>query len=342
MIFNKQSSNAQNDINLIHREIRRAFDLPTTSRQRPQKLRSSLLPYCGLREYYHWLRDEQPAPFNLLATMYMDIGTAVHEVLQQHLPKTFNKLNVIADWIPCQRSKCPYHKPFPKYSPQTVSSAACPRCGEHPKHREIKINDAPASSHIDGLYVIGNTKRTYIIDYKTTGKSSLNSIRDGRYTHGIEYYWQLVSYVNNIHDDLKKHGYELCGALLIYFERDAPINFHIVPVDVDLSAEGMSTNRDILNRMSTGHDLQTKVLGAAEQELMDRDSCHAAANMLNETKTCTDRQFHDHYIESKWKGPCALAHVCFDKKNRNKEMENAIDAYIRERSLRLLQNKDKG
>ena len=72
---------------------------------------------------------------------------------------------------------------------------------------------------------------------------------------------------------------------------------------------------------------------------MDRDSCHAAIKMHNETKVCPNRQFHDRYIESKWKGPCALAHVCFDKKEREKEMKDAIDIYAKERSLRMLQNK---
>ena len=261
MIFNSEQSNIQ-DINLIRGEIKRAFDLPTTTRTRSSKLRSSLLPYCGLRDYYHWLRNEQPAPFNLLSTMYMDIGTAVHETLQQYLPKFFSKLGVLADWIPCNHIECPYRKRFPKHKPVAVSSAACPQCAKYPEHREIEINDAPASSHIDSLYVIGNTKRTYIIDYKTTSKSSLNGIKHGRQFPGVEYRWQLASYVNNIYEDLEKHGYELCGALLIYFERDAPANFHIVPVDIDLSAEGRATNQNILNRMSAGHDLQTKVLGA--------------------------------------------------------------------------------
>ena len=142
--FKKNKSKAgsgntfRDDMLVIREELTRILEAERPSdRTRSKKLRSSSLPYCPLQELYLHMKGwiEPPTePFPMMS--YVTIGTMIHELLQNWVPRFAKKIKIIGLWdatsVDCKESDkaCPFKS---KYPIQALDHKGCPKCGRIPQ-----------------------------------------------------------------------------------------------------------------------------------------------------------------------------------------------------------------
>lgn len=124
---------------------------------RPIELRSSGLPFCGLKKF---ILDERGESYSM--DHYTSTGTAIHETLQKWFPKGDYKKYIFGDW------KCEACNRVKKF--QKLPSSRC-KCGESKgwKYQELSLKYKSLTGHVDFILELPTAPVSYlVVDFKTT------------------------------------------------------------------------------------------------------------------------------------------------------------------------------
>lgn len=186
----------------IRADFVRSFKLESRSDYNFQ-FRASGLPFCS-RAFVidHRYNDVRPTrPFGYKFNFYVDIGTAVHEVIQKFLG--MGKV-LYGDWTCCGVTD---HR--------RIGSVDCPVCGKPQLYGEL----APKSvlgMHVDGISV----KYNAVLEFKTTSSRNLKALKGPYPNHMV----QASCYLHALNAE---NSWELDKLVFVYFSRDNPADFRI-------------------------------------------------------------------------------------------------------------------
>jgi len=308
----------KHDLEIFRDAIDRALAEPSVEEPRPRadRMRSSSLPYCGLRELYEWGAGLEKPPFDGQVEGYLKVGTAVHELLQARLPRHFEKVEVMGRWKPdCREADCPLE------GPAFLDRTGCPKCGVFGRYGELDETDSPSpspffTSHVDGIWRVKGTGRAWIIDYKTTSSWTINAWGTGKIElPWRQHVWQLDSYAVQFKPLLEEMDLELAGTMVLYVSRNKITENALVVARESFPDEGLEKLDRVFERMSRSW------VRVGEARRKDRPDAADFAD-LRETKTCRSRDFYDKHFDSPW-STCPLADVCFDPEALRERLKEA-------------------
>lgn len=316
----KPKNHFRDDLNLIKSELDRAFDPEISYREsdrtRANKLRSSSLPYCPLQELYLHMRNEIATPvegFPMLS--YVTIGTMIHELLQNWVPRFVKKIKIIGLWdatsVGCEHDSdtCPFKS---KYPVQAINHKGCKVCGKIPHYEEISSN-SKFTSHTDWVIQIKGTKRVYVIDIKTTSLTAvkLHDFGKGKFPQK-NYIAQTDSYLVQLYPLLTSMGFEVCGSFILYIPRDNPPNYRMVTVRSKVTESFIAKTKEKLYSVSDGYIKVGKIINQtspiAKQQIQEVESY----------KLCESKQDYNENHVPTYGDPCPLLDVCFKSKLHKK------------------------
>lgn len=315
------------DFKLIEKELKQAFDFSYDAdilEGRKDLLRSSSLPYCPLQELFMYTSGmDYGFEESYQSLAYTSMGTIMHELLQNWVPRHISKIKVIGKWdankIDCRLKKCPIKKdPI-----QALDQNGCSKCNKLPLYDELE-GASKFTSHIDWVILIGDTKRVYIIDIKTTSVTQVWKYQRGERNFPQKpYVAQTDSYIVQLAPMLKEMGYEIAGSMIFYVPRDKPDQPVLVPVRKSIDDAFIERTRKLLFRCGDGYARLTEDMKA---DTLSMDNIkHAYAHRL-----CRNEKYYQKNVESKYK-TCPLADVCFDKDKSElrKRLKKTMKQYLK-------------
>lgn len=309
---NKEKNHFRDDMNLIKSELDRIFDSEQpSSRTRAPKLRSSSLPYCPVQELYWHMRDEIPDPVEPFPMMsYVTIGTMIHELLQNWVPRFARKILIIGMWdatsVDCKEDHktCPFKG---KYPIQALNHKGCSKCGKVPHYEEIASN-SKFTSHTDWIIQIKGTNRVYIVDIKTTSLVAvkLHDFGKGKFPQK-NYIAQTDSYLVQLAPLLTQMGLEVCGSFILYIPRDNPPNYRMVTARSKVTKEFLESKKAMLYKVADGYKLVGNIMGQTSK---------IAKQQVEEVvkhKLCDSKQDYMENHLPTYGDICPLITICFKK-----------------------------
>ena len=272
-------------------------------KKRDGELHPSSFPFCGLRQAYERLiRDPDPIiELDFGRDYYLPAGTVFHTAIQKWLGMSEKTLG---DW------RC--HSCGNTRKLKVMPQKPC-KCGvfDWEYHELGGTWGKNIHWHTDGIFVKANGKY-WVIDYKTT---SSYGIDEHRKTKTVFPYQanraQIESYSVMLEDN---YSIEIEGWLLVYCARDSPGSMYKVEVvGGEMLADRKAEIRERLLQADKDYTITHKV----------HDKPIAVFKRLTETKLCSDRDFYDHFVHSKY-DECPLAKVCFNKEKRQAFLSAAV------------------
>ena len=269
---------------------------PDLTPYRPDALRVSGFPYCGLRHAYKKLtRAKEVRTAGFGSKFYTTVGTITHEVVQEFLGLGGR---IYGNWK-CVAQGCEGTREFSKNS-------KCPKCKSLMLYEEFLVEAFKnVSGHIDGVF---KTKagKWYIVDYKT---SSVKTIKDQKYTKTLPYKYnvaQIRAYAALIE---LKYEIEISGWILHYLARDDPARTHI-------SVGGLTSTK-------------SKALELKKIKVWDRHYDLVTAKVpkyrdikiLIEEKPCTSLSVYEKEYAAFDPCPLSIGGTCFAPKRLTEYME---------------------
>ena len=309
----------RDDLKLFRSELKNAFAQSEMEDEstRARLLRSSSMPYCGLRDFVIRCEDAEADQrySSIEGAFYTGVGTIVHSIIQNFLPLYFDKVDILGRWDSkdtCDKKGCPYKKvPI-----DALNKDGCAKCGKHPIYEEIASYGA-YTSHTDNIWVVRGTKRAYIIDFKTTSLSSIYAHRrGGGYYPQKPYVWQLDSYAVHLFKLLKSLGYELYGTIICYIARDRITEYELVNVRHGITEEWINKKAEELNAQATAWRAMSLVIKDGTWDMEN-------AQAFSERKLCSSHKFYMDHVHSNY-NPCPLHKVCFKAKERKAALKVAV------------------
>lgn len=163
-------------------------------------LRCSQIPYCPTSVLLNYAMRGTYFTMDMRMSYYVNVGHAVHHVMQTHLAKTGR---FIADY---ECKECGKKYPLSrKYE-----------CCDFPTtYEEVSIDYKGIQGHIDGIFV-DSMGRVWIVDYKTC---SLTGAETKQVNPGANYKRQVRAYAYLL---WKQHGIKAVGCMLVFLPRDNP------------------------------------------------------------------------------------------------------------------------
>lgn len=327
---------------------------------RRDKLRSSALPYCPLAEWYNLATNPNARPVNvdgqlfevreydLAGRLYMEMGNTVHEILQNWIVKSQDKIRVLAKWDNKGLESC-VGKGCPIVAGKTIelNNKGCSKCGAFPTHEEITV-DGKSTGAIDQTWVLAMGMDVQIVDIKTTSLGKVYnhnaSLKDpGKTKKGkpkkrpespypnAPYIWQTDAYAVRFFKRLKKMGYRLKGTTILYIPRDNPSQYVFVPIRERIKKSWILKMESRLDRVSDGWVVVTEALKLGD-----------ISNIVDEVKAlklCASYREYEKDVEPCWE--CPLAEVCFDEKKLDKKLKSASKLYATNREAKPVTEKPK-
>jgi len=245
------------------------------------RLRVSGFPFCGLKAAWKKITNHVEPDADALKSFYCDIGTAVHTVLQRFVG-SLGKM--YGNWL-CLNKRC---KHVVKFSPHIN----CPKCGSEMLYEEFSIKAfRHVSGHTDGLFK-DKYGKFWIVDYKTTSVSVIESQKDKPTLPYQKNKAQILAYVALLELEL---NIEISGWMLVYVARDKPTVFKVTGGFVD-----SKTKNRILKKI--------RLYDKQYETVLNLDS-HEKLDYLVSTKACKSHEYYKKHLEGF--EPCPLEPVCF-------------------------------
>jgi hypothetical protein len=265
------------------------------------ELHPSSYPYCFLKHFREMCLNPPNGKNELPYSMdiYVNIGTAVHEVVQTHLGYTGR---ILGDWT------CPWCKHKKEFS----RKPKCPKCGELMTYEELGVRIGKRTvGHVDGVMKTASGKYV-VIDYKTSSIKAMELYRrSGKgypYHHNVEQIKSYCYYLSRI------YGIEIEGFLLVYLARDDAMTY-FEPVGVSLTEQDLA---DIGKEMKMWDKQFDQVVRITKlEEIL----------VMVEHKPCKTRKDYEGRYDDDF-NPCPLADICLSKDKRllNMELEILFDS----------------
>lgn len=178
------------------------------SRAYKPELRASSMPFCPRKFIYSFFNNRS---FSFASDFYMDVGTAIHSVVQHWLP-IVNHGVLFGNWecLACKNIR--YMKIGPLH---------CNCCGAPLEYKELTLTFPSASSmsgHSDGLLIEG--KKAWILELKSTGTAGVSKKSEPDKKHDL----QATVYVSALREIFEIMNIELDvkGYCIKYISRDNP------------------------------------------------------------------------------------------------------------------------
>lgn len=184
----------------VYEEQARTFTSRDSDPARILNLRPSQLPFCAASYFVGRATMGTVDILNMDSKFYVDIGTAVHEVLQTYLGTSGRFL---ANW------EC-------KICGKKTYVTAEHECCDFPmKYHEIEIDHGGVVGHIDAVF-IDRYGKYWILDFKTT---SVAGASKKLLDPGVVYIEQVETYALMMK---LQHKIRVEGAMLMFVKRDSP------------------------------------------------------------------------------------------------------------------------
>ncbi len=177
---------------------------------RPERLRVSGFPFCGLEAAYKKLTKhtvERKMTFG--SKYYTGVGTLTHEIIQNFMG---HGGRILGQWK-CQDPEC-------KGIRLASRNNRCPLCNGFMLYEELTVTAFKhVSGHLDGIYKTENGEY-WLVDYKTSSVRVISSQSKNKtlpYYHNvcqIKAYCALIELMFDI---------KISGWLLHYIARDSPL-----------------------------------------------------------------------------------------------------------------------
>lgn len=171
------------------------------------EFRCSSLPYCPIRTAFLEKGEE-----SFSKSFYVEIGTAVHKVVQHWMPKGRYRKDLFGVWKcpKCRKEHGPSHPPI-----------KCEGCGgKELVYEEITLKYRNLSGHVDMITHIGNGR--YVLwDFKTTdlvAKRKRGHI--SKFKPSPNYFIQIRTYATLLR---KLYGINIVAWTLVFIDRAKPI-----------------------------------------------------------------------------------------------------------------------
>jgi len=265
-----------------------------TSKADPRRvffLRTSSLPFCGLRRFLTYVKSGVPTERTMGAqgTYYVTVGSSAHEVMQDVLARGGQ---IYGDW---QCSKCKHIVPW-------SLQIKCPVCGSRMNYQEIEVAWKSWRGHIDGVFLRKN-EDYWIIDYKTAQEAKIlaNNIRVAE-----AYKNQQDRYVVFTED---KYHIKVKGWCLVYSSRDNMFDKHRLRSSI-LTEEYKEEIRQLSLMESKQHKRIWKITEVDQTSL------------LVDNKLCESKSKHDSLFP--WE-PCPFVKECFLPNKRGRLIETLME-----------------
>lgn len=276
---------------------------------RPDKLRVSGFPFCGLRHLYRLMNETligKPV-LDFRKNYFCSMGTTAHEGIQRFMGQTGT---LLGDWR-CYNHEC-------KHVHKLTHAQRCSKCGSEMEYIELEVAFGKyLSGHIDGVWQAHDGKY-FVIDYKT---SSVEAIKKQAKTPTFPYltnkaqikaYCSLVELIFNI---------KIEGWILIYMARDNPMQTYKCVGELITSRE----KHRLITKMER-YDEHYHIIRTA------RKFIHIQP--LIENKPC--KHYDDYLSEYDSIEGCPLSKICFSKDILETRIKNTWVRYRKE--LKEVQN----
>jgi len=217
------------------------------------EIRASGMPFCYRKLL---LASTEHRVNNYPFFFYVNIGTEIHNVVQQWFPKV-NPNVLFGDWA-CKNLNCGKWEKDPninlhRFTPYTIhhklGPIMCPKCKKMMRYEELSMRflDAPVTGHCDGVLLdvkedhlpVDITKTTvdaWVLELKSTSRWNCSNIKEPKLAHKL----QATVYVSALRRILRdSFGYKINikGYIIKYISRDNPASTSAsfkVPVKKDL------------------------------------------------------------------------------------------------------------
>ena len=175
----------------------------------------SQLPICPT-SYILGFNKDLVATFPCVAQMIVDEGSAIHEVIQDHLG--INK-RAFGNWV------CPECGQFFQLQ---RGQRKCPNCDKWLKYQEVPVNYKGFAGHVDFICNMGTLKKPqyWLVDFKTTSMFSMESKVK---TTPMSYDLQTKAYCLLLR---LQYGIHIKGRAICYINRDNPAVFKIGGIEL--------------------------------------------------------------------------------------------------------------
>jgi hypothetical protein len=282
--------------------------------QNPKRLelRSSGLPYCEIRKFLF-----QPQPENYSKDFYTSTGTAIHEALQEWIPRGEYKSYIFGNWCCTGCNK--------KLLMQTKPKRVCSECvdpSELPprhlgkkhywKYEEIDFKYKKLSGHIDlVLRISRNPDRYIVIDFKTTDmlKKRDSKFWDPKQPSSKSYILQIRTYCTMLQ---KLFGLNIVGWHIISINRAAPIanskDYHAL--SGEWSSRYTEKFLNFIERDIRGYKNLQRLLKSIEEENVQKSE--DALNKMAAERPCTDLKSYKSWMAKGFFGKeqCEMLDSC--------------------------------
>lgn len=278
---------------------------PDKTPERPDALRVSGFPYCGLKHAYMRLTkhlEVKMAGFG--AQFYTGVGTVTHEVVQGFLGHGGKMYGI---WN-CTTKGCGGRREFSKNN-------KCPRCSAVMAYEEFTVKAfRNVSGHLDGVYKSKNGE-WWVVDYKTCSVRVLGQQAVERtlpYHHNVCQIRAYCALLETIYE------VKISGWLLHYLARDDPARAHAT-----LGARVTTKEKARELQKIKGWDKHFGLV--MKKPVIDLNTLY----LLAEEKPCKDRAYYDRQYATYNPCPLSKGGMCFAPK---KQLQEFLE-------LTLLENK---
>jgi hypothetical protein len=198
--------------------------------------RVSSLPYCPIYDIYSTFKVTRQKKFT--ESFYTEIGTAVHNAIQNHLFKidpavpfgNWQCKNVLEEKTSDSKltsTQCTYTLPMCSLK-DALKKHKCPHkkkdCKKHLTYKEIEVKWKNLSGHIDTVFKYKG--KTILVDYKTTSNWLFNSGKTrpaDKYIEQIETYAFLLKVLFKINVDV---------IAIVYIAREKSMSASEMPIKI--------------------------------------------------------------------------------------------------------------
>lgn len=280
-------------------------------RGRVPQLRPSSFPLCSILVWRKFVRGASLGRFEETESFgshfFTKVGTIAHENIQYWMGMNGK---MYGHWR-CINPTCEeYPKTLTlhdkrgnviregKNTVENTTNNICPCCGEPMEYIELEIVYRGIKGHVDGVIVMPNGK-VWIIDYKTTTKTKLDSNKLPERSH----LKQLPAYCYILK---KRYKMDVAGFSLLYKTRDNPYKFY-----------------DYAEPWTKKWDLKAKALLRGEAKRYKAalgDFIAKDIDSIIATKPCDSIDYYKNDMSPYAECPLAASGSCFNKKELRREL----------------------